>query len=304
MSGNKDEVIDAREVIVNIIENYKRLEESVVDQLGLSNKCHALSTGTSRENIWLQLFERMIPKKFVIENSVFIIDSNLQKSREVDLAIIDNTYTPYIFQYGKLKFVPIEAVAAVVECKSSYINDASLDKWCNSIEMLRTSRESIVRMATGTVIGGNAYGVKGDKPSTLSTQTSTRPIRIFCGYKSEIKSCNKETMKKFFDFILTAKEENGEKRIDVEVRDFKNLKEWYEVLDHYEYPYRENIIENKKLEEYSLESLEVMAGSEKISLMTLNLQLNQLLMLINNPISFPHLSYANMFNKVLREQNK
>lgn len=297
-------VIDAGEVIINIIDNYKKLEESIVDELGFSIKCHSLSTGRSRENIWLQLFERMIPKKFVIENSVFIIDSNRQKSREVDLAIIDNTYTPYIFQYGNLKFIPIEAVAAVVECKSSYINNEGLDEWCKSIEKLRTSRESIVRMATGTVIGGNAYGIKRGEPNKLSTQTSTRPIRIFCGYQSEIGKYYNETMKRFFDFILIAKEEHGKKTIDVDVRDFKNLKEWYEVLDHYEYPDKDNIIKNDKLEEYSLKGLEVTTGSEKISLMTLNLQLNQLLMLINNPISFPHLSYAKMFNEVLKEKSK
>uniref|UniRef100_UPI0034E8BE75 DUF6602 domain-containing protein n=2 Tax=Enterocloster clostridioformis TaxID=1531 RepID=UPI0034E8BE75 len=44
--------------------------------------------------MWLQLFQMIVPNKFVIEHSVFIIDSAGNVSKEVDLAII-NTYTPY-----------------------------------------------------------------------------------------------------------------------------------------------------------------------------------------------------------------
>lgn len=33
-----------------------------------------------------------------------------------------------IFQYGKLKFIPIDAVAAVVECKSNSVSAFSVDK--------------------------------------------------------------------------------------------------------------------------------------------------------------------------------
>lgn len=35
----------------------------------------------------------------------------------------------------------------------------------------------------------------------------------------------------------------------------------------------------------------------ELSLLTFNLQLNQLLMLINNPMLFPHIAYAEMFDR-------
>lgn len=53
-----------------------------------------------------------------------------------------------------------------------------------------------------------------------------------------------------------------------------------------------------------MDKFRVMKGGEEVSLLSLNLQLNQLLMLINNPILFPHLSYAEMFNKVDQKEEK
>mgnify|MGYP003272340001 CR=1 FL=1 len=309
--------------IQNISDNYRQLEKSIVNQLKLYNEYHPYTTGALREDIWMQLFEMIVPKKFVIEHSIFIIDSYGQISREVDLAIIDNTYTPYIFRHGRMKFVPIEAIAAVVECKSTKISfkekdkegnvsEAGLAVWCQSIENLRTSRESVVRMATGTVVGGKSYTPQRDgKVQTIfnSTQTSTRPIRIFCGYETQIARRDIEKIKKCFDFVLLASDKDGKEQITVSITDNRTFKEWYKELNHY--GNKENIktedgeeieiVENEKLEEYHLSDLEVKYKEEKISLLSFNFQLNQLLMLINNPILFPHLGYAKLFNGELRK---
>ena len=52
-----------------------------------------------------------------------------------------------------------------------------------------------------------------------------------------------------------------------------------------------------KLGKISLKDYEVLdENEENISLLTFNFQLNQLLMLINNPILFPHRAYVKMFN--------
>lgn len=299
----------------NIIDNYSELENSIVRQLSIYNANHSVTTGSLREDIWMELFERIIPKKFVVEHSVFIIDSYNQISKEVDLAIIDNTYTPYIFQYGRLKYVPIEAVAAAVECKSTRINfsekdaqggekDAGLALWCDSILQLRTSLQSIVRMASGTVIEGVSYNQKGRGPFS-STQTSTRPIMIFCGYKTSIRDKDLKEIKKRFDFILIASEDGGQGTIEITTNEAISLQRWYEELNHYKRNERKKSDDGKEeiaitkieeLEKYSLEKLVVKKDEKEISLLTFNLQLNQLLMLINNPILFPHLGYAEMFN--------
>ena len=138
--------------IKKIAKNYNQLEQSLVNQLRLELSKHNLTIGTYRERVWQSLFEMIIPKKYCIDQSVFIIDSYGNISREVDLAVYDEVYTPYIFNYGEIKFIPIEAVAVVVQCKSKIESKAeekelpvdengkiretmaqSLEKWAKSL---------------------------------------------------------------------------------------------------------------------------------------------------------------------------
>ena len=58
----------------------------------------------------------------------------------------------------------------------------------------------------------------------------------------------------------------------------------------------------KEIEAHSLDEYKICtrdsngAGEQELSLMSFNFQLNQILMLINNPMLFPHLDYVDMFN--------
>lgn len=74
--------------IEDIRNNYRKLERELVTQLSYQVE-HDVTTGTNREEIWVDFFERIIPKKFNIARSVFIIDSNSECSKEVDIAIYD-----------------------------------------------------------------------------------------------------------------------------------------------------------------------------------------------------------------------
>ena len=131
------------EHITNIKNNYKKMEKEIVAQLNYVTD-HATTLGANREYIWKEFFERIIPKKFNIDRSVFIMDSKGNISKEVDLAIYDEQYTPYIFKYGAIKFIPVEAVAAVIECKSSVTDNNSLSDLAKSINMFRTVLNSLV----------------------------------------------------------------------------------------------------------------------------------------------------------------
>ena len=59
--------------IEKIAKNYNQLEQSLVNQLRLEVPNHQLTVGTYRERVWKSLFEMIIPKKYCIEQSVFII---------------------------------------------------------------------------------------------------------------------------------------------------------------------------------------------------------------------------------------
>ena len=274
--------------IEKIVENYVQNEKTLVKQLHF-DACHPTAIGGFREDIWRSMFEQIVPKKFKIEQSVFIIDSHGQVSKEVDLAIFDETYTPYIFRYGRLKFLPIEAVAVVVECKSSGQNQDRLKEWAQSIEDLKTSRKSFARMFSNIVAGEK--GIAG-------TQSSTRPLRIFCCLNKSVIDRRLLSEAPLFDFVVRALADK--ERLEIEMNP-KSLQHWYIALNHAGRKF-EDVMDDKDsfkgevLQGIDLEKYKVSKANKSVSLLTFNLQLNQLLMLINNPMLFPHIAYAEMFN--------
>ena len=280
-----------KKALRNIKSNYQKIEQSIVQQLYMRQDLHKYSAGAAREDIWEQLFKMILPKKFVIEHSVFIIDTDNGISHEVDLAVMDETYTPFIFSFGRLKFIPIEAVAAVIECKSGTI-DEGIARWVDSIKGLKTHDESIARMAGSIAFGG------------VTMQKATRPLRILCALKENIK----ENVQGLFDFVLSAVDDKEGEPAHIEVaisQDFNSLLDWFGELNFYgKTDEKEKAYSNldgshkEKLEDIKLTSYEVKGKDGRVqSLMTFNFQLNQLLMLINNPLLFPHREYAKMFNE-------
>lgn len=300
------------DVMKMLAQNYEKIEHSIVNQLMLDVFNHHLTEGMYRENVWKSLFERIIPKKYCIEQGVFIIDSYENKSREVDLAIYDELYTPYIFNYEGVRFIPIEAVAAVVQCKSNCIEPEDILEWAKSIDKLLTSLDSVTRMATG--MADNYTDTRE------VTQTATRPIKILCALAENITNKN---LKKEFDIILTV--DKDKKKLIKFVREEEgSLNTWNRSLNHAmegtepesrelrkEKACRQARIYNKDETSNArprlLQDLKVGQAKEgkegeveENVLLSLIFQLNQLLMVLNNPMLFPHRAYADMFNRILK----
>lgn len=300
-----DEAAAYDNVLGMIAENYRGIEKSIVNQLFLEVSNHYPTVGSYREAVWESLFKMIIPKKYCIEQGVFIIDSHGNKSREVDLAIFDELYTPYIFNYGKIKFIPIEAVAAVVQCKSKNLNDQAIEEWELSIKKLNTSRDSVARMA---------YAMVDNSIKSSTTQSATRPIKILCTLAGRSIS---EKYEENFDIILSAdeKKKNLYKKIPNESQ---SLEEWNNSLNHAagkpinsedkkdEEGKEKSITTNRK---HLLLDLKVVKDGkdneqDENVILSLIFQLNQLLMVINNPMLFPHRAYAEQFSKIINKQKK
>jgi hypothetical protein len=318
--------------IVDIRENYRKLEREIVTQLNYEVGIHQLTTGTNREYIWEDFFRRIIPKKFNIERSVFIIDSNNNCSNEVDIAIYDEQYTPYIFNYGVIKFIPIEAVAAVVQCKSRNLDKGVLTKWVKSIKRLKTSNDSVARLTNFIHVGAE------DDKSKL-TQTATTPIQILCYISDEKSNDAKNDLKGVFDIVIEAyqkytddkgnkedknnKEDNKENTNNTDDKNnglniafnkdstFNKNPNLYEVLCRYnrvgettesndsrftDNKSKDTKSTKEKLEEIKVEDFKVKDKKGECTLLSFIFQFNQFLMLINNPIFFPHRAYVKMFN--------
>ena len=301
-------------IIKDIKENYLKMERELVTQLNYDVTNHQLTAGSYREEIWVNFFTRIVPKKFNIARSVFIIDSNQNVSKEVDIAIYDEQYTPYIFNYGLIKFIPVEAVAAVVQCKSRNLNPEDLEKWAYSIDALKTSNDSIVRLATYIHIGNSQEGHSGNN----AIQTATRPIKILCHIPVDETNTDDSKGRNKFDIVIeayqnsksdknkdknTSKEELYEGNLNITFADDDLL----EVLQKYNQADKDDSLETngenfEKLKERKIGDYEVSDKTKKYTLLSFIFQFNQILMMINNPMFFPHKAYVDMFNNDIQEE--
>lgn len=275
-------------IISSIKSNYDELERSIVSQLLLETPNHQLTTGTYRETIWMSLFKQIIPHKFSIKQGVFIMDSNGNTSAEVDLVIFDEQYTPYIFNYGEICFIPIEAVAVVIQCKSFTLDDKNLTAWVETINQLKTSNNSIARLANSIAIN-----------ESVQTQKSTRPIKILC-YLSERKP-DQKAENRGFDIELCAIK--GESKLNIKFND--TVDNLYKAFINLNFHQLEDICKEESTGINGLKkiSLQKQFTVKDNNLLSFIFQLNQLLMLINNPLLFPHQSYVDLFNKQTDNEN-
>jgi hypothetical protein len=303
MSKNLEQ--DGRMAFEKIHKNYKYLNKMMVEEMEIASEHDGL-TGDYREQMWMKLFRSIIPQKFSMAQGVMIIDSKGNISKEVDIAVYDEQYTPYVFQYNTLKFIPIEAVAVVIECKSTNPKPDELKEWADKIEKLTPKATGVARMATGYSCG-----------ITNPSQLKTRPIKILATirtYKTEEPMKNiKGKLGDYFDFILQEQgvKENREFKVMIKNED-KSLGWWGHRLngqggDEYlkikdmdkcqlnQADYGELDFDGIDLLKNTLQDLRV-EGNE---LLSLNLQLNQLLMILNNPMLFPHFAYAKRFNEII-----
>ena len=298
--------------IKNIYDNYQYLNRMTVVEMEIASK-HSGITGDHREKMWMKLFRGIIPGKFAMAQGVKIIDSEGNTSNEVDIAVYDEQYTPYVFQYNTLKFIPIEAVAMVIECKSTGVDPEKLKDWADSIIDLKSKRSGIARMVNGYVSGITNY-----------TQIETKPIRVVVSLKANkqdktIESLKNELSEHYHIIIQEQIDNEANKGFVVSIpNENKTLGWWAKELNG---AGKEAYLEFKPIP--SQEQIEKAAcGELKFSkdnhlenplsdlriqgneFLTLNFQLNQLLMLLNNPMLFPHFAYAKRFNEIIDKAKK
>ena|SRR5690606_857711 len=261
-----------KNILNNIKCNYKKLEQSIVNQLYFKVDNHHLTAGHNREKIWMKLFKQIIPKKFAIKQGVFLIDSNSKVSKEVDIAIFDEQFTPYVFNYEDICFIPIEAVAVVIQCKSKSVNTSDINTWLSEIKDLKGELGGVARMA----------GFIASISTPTSTQKITRPFSILCHLQAENYSNSGA-----YDLDIAA----SETKLSIKWNDsLKNLSDIFKKLNGLNDEEFDKI--SKKIDwDIPLKNLEVKSNP----ILSLIFQLNQVLMLINNPMLFPHKAYVEMF---------
>lgn len=134
---------------LDLAEVFRRVQREMLAQMSVGNLFeHASAAGAATEHHWLNLFDRYLPKRYRAA-PVFVIDSTGQRSRQIDIAIFDNLYSPPLFPHSSGEHVPAESVYAVFEVKPTlsrqWIRDAG--EKAASVRALR--RTSVPIIASG-----------------------------------------------------------------------------------------------------------------------------------------------------------
>ena len=136
---------------------------------------HPSAAGTASEQCWLQLFERYLPKRYRAAPA-FVIDSRGNRSRQIDLAIFDNLYSPLLFPHESGLHVPAESIYAVFEIKpffSGHHIRYAAEKAASVRALKRTS--------AALIVGGKSLPPTPPKPilAGLLATTSDWPAKSF-----------------------------------------------------------------------------------------------------------------------------
>jgi hypothetical protein len=115
---------------VNLNEVFLHMQSRMLSHLEVGSALeHASTCGAASEAHWLRLLNSHLPERYRA-SSAFIVDSDGNRSRQIDIAIYDRFYSPLIFPYESGYLVPAESVYAVVEVKQvltrQYVRDAGL----------------------------------------------------------------------------------------------------------------------------------------------------------------------------------
>ena len=129
------------------------LDKEVRNQLELASAIsHPGESGRARENVIAAFLRKLVPKSFGIDTG-FVIDSQGQVSRQVDIVIYRTDYHP-VLEIGGVKHFLVESVIVVIENKAQITSKSQLDDALDTIASVkrldRTNKRQniIVRGAT------------------------------------------------------------------------------------------------------------------------------------------------------------
>jgi hypothetical protein len=138
---------------INLQEMMLGLQAQMDAKLSLSRRTltHPGTIGDFSELEWLTLLSAYLPKRYDADKG-FVVDARGAVSDQIDIIIFDRHYTPFVFHQNGAKYIPAEAVYAVVECKQDITleNIRYAARKARSVRSLRRTSSPIVH-AAGTL---------------------------------------------------------------------------------------------------------------------------------------------------------
>ena len=136
---------------IDLAEVFYSVQEQMLAQLAVGGFFeHPSAAGSATEHQWLDLFNRYLPQRYRA-TPAFVIDSEGHRSRQIDIAIFDNLYSPLLFPHESGLHIPAESIYAVFEVKPTFsrqwIRDAG-----EKADSVRALHRTSVRVLSGNTL--------------------------------------------------------------------------------------------------------------------------------------------------------
>ena len=136
---------------IDLAEVFHRVQQEMLAQLSVGRLFeHASSAGTATEQHWIALFERYLPRRYRTAPA-FVIDAAGHRSRQIDIAIFDNLYSPPLFPHAPDFHLPAESVYAVFEVKPTLSRQRIRDAGEKAASVRALRRTSAPLIASGAL---------------------------------------------------------------------------------------------------------------------------------------------------------
>lgn len=100
-------------LLASLHDDIQQRLENVRKSLG-----HPGTKGDASENVWLELLWTYLPRRYDAAKA-HVVDSRGEFSEQIDVAVFDRQYSPFIFNYEGQIIIPAESVYAAFEAKQT-----------------------------------------------------------------------------------------------------------------------------------------------------------------------------------------
>ncbi len=153
-----------------LTEVFDNLEKALYSDMSIRIQ-NNLEDGMYREYLVKKVLEKIVPSKYCITDG-FIIDSDNNISKQMDIIIYDKNYVPPFFDEA-YTIVPIEAVIAIIQVKTT-IDKKSLEDSVDNLNSINHLNSKI----DGQVISANEVKLIKEKRYIM-------PYKIVVAYRTE-----------------------------------------------------------------------------------------------------------------------
>lgn len=105
---------------INMKELFFSMQNDMLTKLTTVRKFvnHSGTKGNVSELEWIDWLRTYLPKRYSIDQA-FVVDHFGNMSDQIDIVIYDEQYSPFVFHYEGVKYIPAESVYAIFEVKQS-----------------------------------------------------------------------------------------------------------------------------------------------------------------------------------------